>query len=169
MRVDFRGPQYREERASAASSRQALLARAQTLPGVREAAITTRPRLDDAGDQGRGAQGPPENRESRAAPVSTISAAFPRSLGMTLVSGRWFEDVERRARRVDQRDPGARAITRASIRSAARSALPWLGEKGYGTIVGVVADLKYTRIDADTKPEVFFHHCRRRTCSASRS
>ena len=28
----------------------------------------------------------------------------------------------------------------------------------YGTIVGVVSDLKYAEIDVDSKPELFFHH-----------
>ena len=32
------------------------------------------------------------------------------------------------------------------------------GDDRYGTIVGVVSDLKYSEIDVDTKPELFFHH-----------
>ena len=40
MRIDFRGPQYREQQARHDFA-AALLAKAKTLPGVRDAAITT--------------------------------------------------------------------------------------------------------------------------------
>ena len=158
MRLDFRGPQYREPRARYDYT-AALLARAKTLPGVRDAAISS----------GRGSmmivvkedESIKEiNRDARGAPVSSISANFPRLLGMSLVSGRWFEEVE---------TPGAVLINETLARRdfdgealGARIRLPWLGANGFGTIVGVVTDLKYADIDADTKPELFFHHADQR-------
>jgi putative ABC transport system permease protein len=153
LRVDFNGPAYRQQ-APRHELAKTLLARAQTLPGVREAALTT----------GTGStmlflkegEPRPENPESRATPLSAISPHFPRMLGMRLVRGRWFQGVEpgnvllineTLARRdFDGVDPVGQRIR-----------LPWLGDAALGTIVGVVTDMKYARIDEDTTPEVFFH------------
>ncbi len=159
MRVDFRGPQYRDERARRDYA-AALLARAQTLPGVLEAGLTSgRNSMMLVIKEGESIKD--IDRNARGAPVSTISANFPRLLGMSLVSGRWFEELEA---------PGAVLINESLARQmypGRRS--PWrphpaavAGAKSYGTIVGVAADLKYTDIDADMKPELFFHHAEAR-------
>ena len=37
---------------------------------------------------------PPRDRERRSAPVSSISPGFGPLLGMSLVSGRWFNDLD---------------------------------------------------------------------------
>ncbi|MEX2271649.1 MAG: ABC transporter permease [Vicinamibacterales bacterium] len=154
MRVDFRGPQFREQRARNDYA-EALLARAKTLPGVRDAAVTSgRASMMMVVKEG---ESPREiDRDARGAPVSSISENFPRLLGMSLASGRWFEEVEA---------PESVLINETLARSVfdgnalgARIRLPWVGANGLGTIVGVVADLKYADIDADTKPELFFHH-----------
>ena len=154
MRVDFRGPQYRETRVRSEYA-AALLARAKTLPGVRGAAITTsRDSMTLVVKEGESVK--EIDRDARGAPVSSISANFPRLLGMSLVSGRWFEEVE---------PPGAVLINETLARRdfdgdalGARIRLPGVGATGLGTIVGVVADFKYADIDSDTKPELFFHH-----------
>ena len=154
MRLDFRGPQYREPRARHDYA-AALLARAKTLPGVRDAALTS----------GRGSmmlvvkegESPREiDRNARGAPVSSISANFPRLLGMSLASGRWFEEVEAPESVLINETLARRDFDGNAL--GARIRLPWVGVNGLGTIVGVVADLKYADIDADTKPELFFHH-----------
>ena len=158
MRLDFRGPRYREQRARNGHA-AALLARAKTLPGVRDAAITSgRGTMMVVVKEGESVKD--LDRNARGAPVSSISANFPRLLGMTLVSGRWFEEIE---------TPGAVLINETLARRdfdgnavGARIRLPWLGANGFGTIVGVVSDLKYADIDADTKPELFFHHADQR-------
>jgi predicted permease len=155
MRMDFRGPQYREPRARQAMA-DALLARAKTLPGVSQAALSTG-RESTMLVLREGQPMPKENRERYAAPVSSVSADFGRMLGMSLSGGRWFNEVEA---------PGAVLINESLARRdfanenpvGQRIRLPWLGDNGYGTIVGVVSDLKYAEIDADAKPEVFFHH-----------
>jgi putative ABC transport system permease protein len=36
--------------------------------------------------------------------------------------------------------------------------MPWLGQNGLATIIGVARDLKYAAIDADPVPELFFHY-----------
>jgi putative ABC transport system permease protein len=154
LRVDFRGPAYRQ-RESRQQLGQSLLARAEALPGVREAAITT------LGESmmlliKEGEKGPPENRESRATPVNTISPGFPRTMGMKVVHGRGFEDIEPVPVVLINEALAARDYAGADP-IGQRIRLPWLGEDVLGTIAGVVSNMKYTRIDADMKPEVFFH------------
>ncbi len=152
MRVDFRGPQYRDERARRDYA-AALLARAQTLPGVLEAGLTSgRNSMRLVIKEGESVKD--IDRNARGAPVSTISANFPRMLGMALLSGRWFGELEA---------PGAVLINESLARQMFPGVDPLgarisLDPKNYGTIVGVTADLKYTDIDADMKPEMFFHH-----------
>ena len=158
MRVDFRGPQYRETSARHAYV-MALLARARALPGVQDVALTSgRESMMLVVKEGESPQ--TVDREARGTPVSSISANFPRLLGMTLAKGRWFEEVD---------TPGAVLINESLERSVfdgnalgARIRLPWVGSSGFGTIIGVVADLKYMDIDADIKPELFFHHADQR-------
>jgi putative ABC transport system permease protein len=156
MRMDFRGTQYRDQtrRHDLAA---ALLAKAKTLPGVRAAALTS----------GRdatmlvlkeGEEVPQENREAKAAPVSSISADFARMLGMAVLSGRTFEEVESPGQIVINESLARRDFGGAANAIGQRIRLPWLRETGHGTIIGVVSDLKYVEIDADAKPEVFFHH-----------
>lgn len=151
MRIDFRGPRYRDTAARHAYA-DALLARARALPAVRDAAITTeRDSMMVVIKEGE-----PRPERSEAA-VSKVSAAFGRLVGMPLVRGRWFEEVETSnvllineslARRdYPDVDPVGRRIRE-----------PWFGDQGLATIVGVVGDLKYMRIDADAEPEVFFHY-----------
>ncbi len=154
MRVDFRGPQYREQKARHEYVAR-LLNTARTLPGVREAAVTT-PRGNTMIVLKRG-EPMPENRSSRAAPVTSISAGFGPMLGMSLIKGRWFDEAD---------IPGAVLINESLARRDfpddeplnAQIRIPWLGQDRYGTIVGVIADLKYASIDSDPAPEVFLHH-----------
>ena len=154
LRVDFRGPAYRQPE-SRQQLAQSLLARAQTLPSVREAAMTT---LGGAIMLliKEGEVGPPENRESRETLVNRISPGFPRTMGMKIVHGRGFEDIEPVPVVLINEALAARDYAGADP-IGQRIRLPWLGEDGFGTIVGVVSNMKYTRIDADMQPEVFFH------------
>jgi putative ABC transport system permease protein len=154
MRMDFRGPQYKDQRARhdlAAS----MLARAKTLPGVRMAALSSgRDSTMLVLREGDPFPPPPEMREGRAAPVSSISADFGRLLGMSLVGGRWFEDIDM---------PNQVMINESLARRDFADVNPVgakirLSENGYGTIIGIVSDLKYSEIDVDAKPEVFLHH-----------
>jgi putative ABC transport system permease protein len=153
MRVDFRGPQYRDQKVRHDYAAK-LVSTAKTLPGVRQAALTT-PRGNIMLFLKEG-EPVPENRASRAAPVTSVSADFGPTLGMSLVRGRWLTEND---------TPGALLINETLARRDfsgadpvhARVRLPWLGEKGLGTIVGVVADLKFAAIDRDPQPEVFTH------------
>jgi putative ABC transport system permease protein len=76
-------------------------------------------------------------------------------LGMSLVSGRWFNDLD---------VPGVAIINDSLARRdfkdtdpiGRRIRVPWPGQDGLATIVGVARDLKYAAIDADATPELFF-------------
>ena len=100
-----------------------------------------------------------DDRNARGAPVSTISANFPRLLGMSLVSGRWFEEVE---------TPGAVLINESLARRDLPSDEPIGariqpdGPKATAPSSASTTDLKYTDIDVDMKPELFFHHAETR-------
>jgi putative ABC transport system permease protein len=158
LRVEFTGAAYREDAARYAYV-DALLARARSLPGVQDAALTT--------DRGatmlvlKEGEAVPEDRESRAAPVSAVSPSFGPLLGMSLVRGRWLNEVDTRStilinEALARRDyPGIDPIGQ-------RIHLPWVDNRGLGTIVGVVRNLKYARIDVDAEPEVFAHYKSRR-------
>jgi putative ABC transport system permease protein len=155
MRMDFRGPQLRADRARYDLA-AALLARAQSLPGVRQAAITTgRDSMTLVLKEGDPMPAPDE-RERKTAPVSAISADFGPTLGMPLVSGRWFEEIE----------PAGVVLINEAL---ARRDFPEgpLGRRirtgdAYATIVGVVADMKYLEIDAEPPPELFVHYANTR-------
>ena len=155
MKIDFRGPQYREQKARHDFA-SALLAKARTLPGVREAALTTgRESTMIVLKEGEPIP-PPQLRAAREAPVSSISPGFGPMLGMSLARGRWLNEIETGSVVINEslarRDFGDVDPIGARIR------MPWLGGDRLATIVGVARDLKYSDIDKDTAPELFFHH-----------
>ena len=155
MHVDFRGPQYRDQRVRHEYA-SAVLAKAQSLPGVREAAITTGGESTMIVLKEGEAMPTPEEREAHAARVSSISADFGTLLGMSRVSGRWHQEMETGSIVINE--SLARRTFGTEEPLGGRIRLPWVGEERYGTIVGVARDLKYANIDADPVPEIFFHH-----------
>ncbi len=157
MRLDIRGPQYRDQKVRHAFA-AALVSKAKTMPGVRDAALTTgRDSMMLVIKEGEGFP-PPGEREKRGAPVSSISPGFGPLLGMSLVSGRWFNDLD---------SPGGVIINESLARRDFKDidpigrrirTRPGLGRDGHAMIVGVARDLKYAAIDADASPELFFHY-----------
>jgi predicted permease len=153
MRLDFRGPQYRDAQARIRTA-TALLEKARAVPGVRQAALSSgRGSLTLVIKEGETI--PRENRERRSAASSSVSPEFGPMLGMTMAAGRWFADNE---------PPGSIVINEAVARRdfpgvdpiGARIRRPFAGPESYGTIIGVARDLKYDRLDADSSPEIFF-------------
>jgi predicted permease len=156
QRLDIRGPQYRDQPARYQLA-TTLVAKAKAVPGVRDAAVTTgRGSMMLVVKEGEAVPSPAE-RERRSAPVSSVSPGFGPMLGMSLVAGRWFEDRDL---------PGAVIINESLARRdfpesdplGRRIRVPWLGQNGLGTVVGVARNLKYAAIDVDAAPEVFFHY-----------
>lgn len=159
LRAQFGGPQYRE---TAARQRfvDALVTTARSLPGVLQAELT----------DGRGSlslvihegQPRPENADAHAAPVSSVSPGMPAMWGMSLVRGRWLQETEpHRAILINEalarrEFPGVDPIGR-------RIQEVWGDEEGrMATIVGVVSDVRYGKLDADAVPEIFVPYSGRR-------
>lgn len=156
MRLDFRGPQYREQPARHDLA-AALLAKAKSLPGVRTAAITTgADSMTLVLKEGESIP-PPNERSSKEAMLSSISADFGPLLGMSLVKGRWFQEVEPAGAILLNETLARREFPNGDALNG-RIRMPWFRDDRYGTVVGVVADLKYAAIDKDPFPEVFYHH-----------
>jgi putative ABC transport system permease protein len=162
MRMDFRGPQFRDQNARHALT-SALLEKANTLPGVRDVALTTgRESTVIIAKEGQPFP-PPEQRAALEAALSSISPGFGPMLGMPLVRGRWLTDHDA---------PGDIVINETLARRDFQGVDP-IGQRvrnpygernpsgppdSYATIVGVARDFKYAAIDQDAAPEVFFNH-----------
>ena len=158
LRIEFSGPAYREDLARHAYA-AALLDVARSFPGVHQAELTT-------GGDGmtliiKEGDPLPEDPEAHVAAVSAVTPGFAPMLGMSLAGGRWLNEFDQ---------PGALLVNEALVRRhfsnplpiGARIRHPGLEDGQYGTIVGIVRDLKYTRIDVEAEPEIFVHHRDRR-------
>jgi putative ABC transport system permease protein len=139
---------------------QDLLARLQTLPGVRSAAMTTW--LPLTGLTGRAAlniEGRPrwESGKEPVVELNTVSADYFRTMGMRIRAGRAFN--------ADDRADAPRAVI--INETLARRFFPGedpLGKRldsfnpqsPWAAIVGVVADVKHLGLDKEARPELYF-------------
>ena len=147
MKVFLSGPAYRDRGAMLDYSRR-LLERAANVPGVEAVAITSR-----AGSGAVDIENAPQFPGGQAPRVfyRTVSAAYPHVLGIPILRGSWPTG--------DEPAPTA-AVNQAFVRTVFGDADPIgrrvraFGADGYMTIVGVVGDLKLSRLDADPDPEV---------------
>jgi putative ABC transport system permease protein len=132
MKVALTGPQYPE-----------LLSRIESMPGVRAAGIAN-------------IQGYLLQSNSSVPPVvdqfqeSLVSSGYFQAIGMRLVKGRWFTGVD---------PPDVMIINETMARRAFGDRNP-IGQRvglprNPMRVVGVVANLKYAKLDADPGPEIF--------------
>jgi putative ABC transport system permease protein len=151
VQYDTGGQQGSEERRRAFISD--VLGRIRPTAGVEAVGMST-----NAGGRMRLViEGRPESpmQDRPTALHSSVSADYAKAIGMGVVAGRWVNDAER--------DP-----VFVLNESLARGAFPGEDPIGkriqtggpgagatFGTIVGVVADLKYTKLDASPEPEIF--------------
>ncbi|HJU44870.1 MAG TPA: ABC transporter permease [Vicinamibacterales bacterium] len=152
MRVDFRGPQYRQPESRHAYAR-AILSKLSAVPGIQDVAITTgNDSVMLVVEEGTR----PDPAGSRAS-ISATSARFAPMLGMRLVRGRWFEEEE---------PEGAVLINETLARTqfggrdpiGVRVRMPAAGPPRYGPIVGVVGDMKFAQMDAEPGRQMFVHY-----------
>ena len=143
MKVRFAGPQYREKPALQAYLREALR-RAEAAPGVQSAGVSTWFLFD-------GAPAFPADTVPGQRHVIRVNAASPgylKVLGMTLKKGRWLTDSD-----------SSGAMLNESMARQAFGAIDPIGRRlsipQSVTIVGIVADVKYSKLDAAASPEVF--------------
>jgi putative ABC transport system permease protein len=120
-----------------------LLQRLESMPGVRSAGTSTWLLLG-------GAHYPkdPPGADPRVIRMNASSPGYLKALGMRLVKGRWLTDS----------DPGTTVLVNESMARLAFEGDP-IGQKITTTkpssVVGIVADLNYTKLDADPAPEIF--------------
>jgi len=153
MRVDFSGPQYRQQEPRRAYVDR-VLAQVASLAGVQSAGITT------SGDTSmivlKEGEGRPANPAAHSAGLTSISADYPRLVGMTLVRGQWLSASEPKGVLINE------SLARQDFTGVdpigKRIQLPWIRDRSFATIVGVVADMKYSKIDAEPAPEVFVNY-----------
>ena len=145
MKVFLSGPAYRERPAIFAYA-QRLIGRFDQFPGVQAMALTTA-----SGSGVVDLEGPPRFPEGQApqAFFRVASASYPRVAGIPLVKGRWTTDDE----------PTPVVMVNETFARRVFGTDDPLGQRfrttgGVVTIVGVVGDLKLSRLDADPTPDV---------------
>jgi len=155
-KVVFGGPGYANPQQSLAFA-TTLMDRVRREPGVEATSISTHGFMLSGGVdvEGDPVRTPEELGQRPPILVNATSAGLKRVMGLHLLRGRWFTDGEAAAvlndslarREMSGRDPIGRRIKVTETG-------PWL------TIVGVVADLKYSQLDAPADPEVYVPYTR---------
>ena len=158
MNMQFAGAGY-EDRTRQIALAGAVLDRLAQQPGVESAALSTHGNLLSAllNVENRPIPRPPDGIvmiTATGAPImmTAASSQLPQVLGLHMVSGRWLTDTddavvvnEALARREFPNDNPIGHRVRLDLNRG-----PWL------TIVGIVADLKSSKLDAAVDPELFF-------------
>jgi predicted permease len=155
-RVEFSGPEYENPRRSIAFA-DTLLDTLRNEPGVEAASISTHGYMlaQTLVVEDEPLPSPEVLHSKPPLMINGTSASLPQVMGLQMIRGRWFAEGEAEAvlnesvarREMPGRDPIGRRI-RVSDQG------PWL------TIVGIVADLKYSQLDAAAEPEVFVPYSR---------
>ncbi len=143
MKVRLAGPKYREKAAQQGYLRE-IRQRLEGAPGVQSAGVSMWSLFN-------GAPAFPADTDPRQTHLVRINAAstgYLQAMGMTLTKGRWLTP----------RDRGAALLNESMARHAFGKADP-IGRQFTidrpVTVVGVVSDVKYSKLDAAAPPEVF--------------
>jgi predicted permease len=141
-----------------------LVERLQALPDVAYTGVSTAlPAFNDSGTFSFAAEGwTPDRRDFATATPVSVTPGYFRSLGMTLLAGRYLNDSDNahtdRAVVINQTlartyfgsdDPVGRRIRFVNRRGEVAPKAPWI------TIVGVVSDIKEDGLDAPVRPQIF--------------
>lgn len=156
LKVQHSGPRYRE----AEQQRQYVhefLRIVQAIPGVSSASLSTHgDTLTVALVEGAPPVPPEEMMRRSSALLNATSEGFADVMGLRVVKGRWLSDTGSRSAVVvneslARRDfPGQDPVGKR-IKIDDPQAPPV-------TIMGVVADLKYSKLDANSQPEIYVHY-----------
>jgi predicted permease len=150
MRLQFSGLQYREM-AQQRIYVDELLHKVQSIPGVQTSSITSPDARISIRDFVEGVPDP--SGIPPPAVFNATSAGYARVMGLRLLKGRWITDAEQapvvvvneslERNHFDGRNPLGMRV-RLPVRPPS-----------YATVVGVVADLKYSKLDAKPEPELY--------------
>jgi predicted permease len=155
MRVQLSGPRY-DEQQNRRVFLDEMLRRASTAPGVEAAGVGS----------GGGAmmllavEGEPDlpPGQRQRGMLSIASEQYASVLGMRLVKGRWLTDREPLPVFVIN-ETLARQVFRGADPIGRRIRLPFMdANPNVAEIVGVVADLRYSKLDAAAEPELFLDY-----------
>lgn len=141
MKVSLSGPQY-ADKAKVESYLRELLLRLESIPGVVASGLAS---TDGLLLQSKNGSKPPVVDQFQE---GLVSAGYFRAIGMRLVRGRWLTDTD---------PPDATIINETMARRAFGGKDP-IGQRiehVCGPVVGVVANLKYSKRDAEPGPEAF--------------
>jgi putative ABC transport system permease protein len=141
IRINLSGPQYLGSGARQKAYVDEVLQRVRPVSGVVAATVI------GTGSAPLEWEGLPHD-PNHEPPLTAIKATTPDLggvMGMRIIRGRWFVEDEK-----------AIVINESLARRDFRGDDP-LGKRmeGLGAVVGVVSDLKYTKLDADAEPEVY--------------
>jgi len=151
MRVQFSGPRY-ESAARQTSFAGAVLTELRRRPGAEAVSLSTHGNLMTVALDVEGRPRPDFDHLANPTPIfiNATTSEFERVMGLRLVRGRWLRDEEDAAvinvSAARHEFPDGDPI---GHRVRAEPNEPWL------TIVGVVADLKYSKLDANPDQELF--------------
>jgi len=151
MKVGLSGPSYQGSQAPVAYFDR-LLARVGAAPGVSAAGITNVPVLGII--QAEGIQLPKQERPGTI--YRSVSTGYFQAMGMRLVAGRWLTDREP-SPAVMINESFARAVYGKNDPLGRRIGSPSSnpGKEPLATIVGVVTDMRYAKLDAQPAPETY--------------
>ncbi len=143
VKVALSGPQYADKTKQVSYFRE-LLDRLGSLPGVKAFGLTN---AQDYILQSKDPANPPQVDHFRD---SLVSPGYFQAVGMRLLKGRWFIAT----------DPADATVINETIARRVFGDRDPLGQriKGLGRqvrVIGVVANLKYAKLDADPGPELF--------------
>jgi putative ABC transport system permease protein len=150
MKVQLTGKEYFRNVTGQRAYAEEALRRLESVPGVEAASISSPGARASVPVQGVSYS--PDN-EPPIAVYNVTSAAAARVMGLRVLEGRWITDSE----------PTSVMVFNESLtRSAFGSENP-IGRKirrrgrppTFATVVGVVADLKYSKLDQDPEPELY--------------
>lgn len=143
MKLRIAGPQYRAVAKQQGYLRE-VLRRSEAVPGIKAAGISSWSLLS-------GAPAFPSDRSASTTHLvrfNAISPGYLRAMGMHLIEGRWLSDA----------DKGVVMMNESMAREVFGDASP-IGQMMYkirsSIVVGVVEDLKYSKLDAEAPAEVF--------------
>jgi putative ABC transport system permease protein len=149
LTVGLTGERYYEDPPRQRAFVEEALRAIQSMPGVDAASVMNRELLS-----GTWEGEPPVPEDQRLLTMcSGVSEQYAEIMGMRLLRGRWFTDSEP-ARAIVINESLARRDFAG--RDPIGRRLRWKGTNG--TVVGVVADLKTSRLDAAAEPEFYAHY-----------
>lgn len=156
MKVPLSGPQYSEAQPRHAYTDE-LLRRVQPIPGVLAAGVMPHYPIRTGLDV-KGRQRQPQAGIPIPTALNATSAGFAKAMGLRVVRGRWLNESEPTPvvvineslarREFGDHDPVGMELSVQAIAPNPRAPF-------YVPVVGVVSDVKHSRLDAPAEPEVY--------------